>query len=318
MPDTKNETGGATANPAPTSPVTIPVAFQVSLDRSTAATKQATEAVASALRDLPTLLAAALAQCPAAAVPDGAAAAATPAIPQPRDRELRDRRIPDFWEHSPKGWFVILDDHFTTATTPLTEARKFSVLLPLLTPDAVKKLSCFIASPPQAVYTRAKEALILHFERSKEDMIAELYGLNSLGDRSAVDFLGHMRSLQPGDAENGLFKYIFVKSLPKYVRGIVSHHDSLDDMAAAADVVLRTVPDHSSSSPSDDLLVAAATSSHHRDQLVGGLCLIHSRYGREAYHCALPDTCRMKNITRPRSPRCGRQAPSGNGIAGRQ
>ena len=309
MPDTKPDaSAGATAAPKPS--VTIPAAFQVSLDRSTAATKQATEAVAAALRDLPTLLAAAIAQRPAAAAQEAAAPA------QPRDRELRDRRIPDFWEHSPKGWFVILDDHFANAASPPTEARKFSVLLPLLTPAAVKKLSRFIASPPQTVYTLAKEALILHFERSKEEMIAELHGLNSLGDRSAVDFLGHMRSLQPGEAENGLFKYIFVKSLPKYVRGIVSHHESLDDMAAAADVILRTVPEHSTSSAPEELLVAAA--SHHRDQLVGGLCFIHSRYGREAYNCALPETCRMKNITRPRPPRRGQQAPAGNGSAGRQ
>ena len=287
----------------------IPAAFQAALDQSTAATKQATEAVAAALRDLPAVLAAALADRP---TPEQAATA-----PTVRDRELRDRRIPDFWEHSPKGWFVILDDHFAAATTPPTESKKFSVLLPLLTSAAVKKLARFIASPPQNVYTLAKEALILHFERSKEDMIAELHGLCSLGDRTAVDFLGHMRALQPGEAENGLFKHIFVKSLPQYVRAIVSHHGSLDDMAAAADVILRSVPDQSTM-PLSDPHVSAIT--HPRDQLIGGLCFIHSRYGREAFNCALPESCKMRNIIRPRSTnntsRRNSPAASGNGNAG--
>ena len=69
-------------------------------------------------------------------------------------------------------------------------------------------------------------------------MIKELFNLSSLGDMTAVDFLECMRSLQPGEQENGLFKHIFPKALPKYVTGIVSHHATLDEMAAAADVVL--------------------------------------------------------------------------------
>ena len=172
-------------------------------------------------------------------------------------------------------------------------------MLPLLTTSAVKKLSRFIAAPPNDVYTKCKEALLRHFERSKEEMIEELFNLKSLGDMTAVDFLEYMRSLQPGEQENGLFKHIFVKALPKHVTGIVSHHASLDDMAAAADVVLRAVPDTGVplTTVRDDPHVDAVR----RDQLVGGLCFVHSKYGREAYNCALPDQCRMKNQVRPRS-----------------
>ena len=153
-------------------------------------------------------------------------------------------------------------------------------------------------------------------------MIDELFNLTSLGDMTAVDFLEHMRSLQPGEAENGLFKHIFVKALPKHVTGIVSHHATLDDVAAAADVVLRAVP-------TPDAGIAPTLPSREdphvdavrRDQLVGGLCFIHSRYGREAYSCALPDQCRMKNQTRPRAsrqPSGHRGQRSGNAAAGRQ
>ena len=215
---------------------------------------------------------------------------------------------------------MILDGHFAAATAQPTKQVRFSLMLPLLTVAAVKKLSRFIAAPTADVYTKSKEALLRHFERSKEEMIEELFGLKSLGDLTAVDFLEHMRSLQPGAAEAGLFKHIFVKALPKHVAGIVSHHATLDDMAAAADVVLRAVPDVGTPLTTpirEDPHVDAVR----RDQLVGGLCFIHSKYGREAYSCALPDQCSMKNQTKPRNPRSGsnfRGQRPGNGAAGRR
>ena len=294
------------------------------VEKSTQATQAATDAVKDALLALPNMLAAALAQNNGAAAQEGAAqpqanaAAIAPTLAQTTARELRDRRVPDFWEHDPRAWFVILDAHFAAATTAPTQQAKFGLMLPLLTTAAAKKLSRFIAAPPADVYTKCKEALLRHFERAKEEMIEELFNLSSLGDMTAVDFLEYMRSLQPGEAETGLFKHIFVKALPKHVTGIVSHHQTLDEMAAAADVVLRAVPDTGTPLTSpirDDPHVDAVR----RDQLVGGLCFIHSRYGREAYSCALPDQCRMKNQTRPRRSPAGQQRPrSGNASAGRQ
>ena len=273
------------------------------VSKSTEATQAATEAMREALQALPNLLATALAQVGGAnnggAVardPSGAAAAAAPLAVN--TKELR--RVPDFWEHNPRAWFVILDGHFAASPNPPTQQVRFSLMLPLLTSAAVKKLSRFIAAPPADVYTKCKEALLRHFERSKEEMIEELFNLTSLGDMTAVDFLEHMRSLQPGDAEGGLFKHIFVKALPKHVTGIISHHAILDEMAAAADVVLRAVPDVGAP------LTAPIREEPHvdairRDQPTGGLCFIHSRYGKEAYRCALPEQCSMKNQTKPRA-----------------
>ena len=262
-----------------------------------AAITNAANAMRDAITALPGLLAQALAHRGDDAVAQPAAAAG-PVTPRPRD--LRDRRVPDFWEHDPAAWFQVLDDHFSTATTPLTELAKFKILLPLLATAAVKKVSRFIATPPATVYTLARTSLIRHFERPKEEMIKELIGLTSLGDRTAVDFLEHMRTLQPGEAENSLFRHIFVRSLPKYVGAIVSDKEDLDDMATAADVILRTVPLPPNVPVQEDLNLAAVASTHPRSQLVDGLCHIHAQWGRDSYHCALPDSCRMKDVVRPR------------------
>ena len=255
--------------------------------QATAASNAASKAVADAMAQLPTVLAQAL----TGAQPNQQAAAAAPA-----SRDLHDRKIPDFWEAKPTTWFHILDNHFASKGN-LTEKAKFGILLPLLTTNAVAKVDRLVKAPPEDVYKIAKETLLLHFERDEMEMVAELHGLSSFGDRSAVDFLEYMRSLQPGEPETKLFRYIFLKCMPNHASAIVAAHDSLDDMAKAADVVLKTVPVADSAHPPGTLMSALSKP----DQLVNGLCPIHTKFGQDAFRCSMPESCKMKDIIKKRS-----------------
>ena len=100
----------------------------------------------------------------------------------------------------------------------MSEAAKFCVLLPLLTSAAVAKIKRFVGAPPADVYTQAEKTLLRHFGKTKMEMAAELFSRSSLGDRTAVDFLEHMHSLQPGEAETSLFRYILLKAILEHVR----------------------------------------------------------------------------------------------------
>ena len=258
---------------------------------------------------LPGMFANALAQAngggAAAAAVDGAAGGQ--AILRPAT-SLRDRKVPDFWEESSKAWFKIFDDHLAQANPPLGEGAKFSLLLPFLKGKAVKLVSRLVEAPPANAYTAAKKLLLQHFVRSDEEMIAELHGLSSLGDMTAVDFLEHMRSLQPGEPETKLFKHIFVHALPTHVRPIVAGHASLDDMATAADVILLSVPQQT--------VVAAVSATTRpnfvpRDQLTDGLCFIHLRHGKNAYNCACPESCKMKGVIKKKGNKTGNASAGG-------
>ena len=278
--------------------------------------QQSQQATQDLIAALPGMLATALAGAnPGAAAAGGAAGGAAPnaALLQPSVKDLRDRKVPDFWDESPKAWFKIFDDHLATANPPLAEGPKFSLLLPLLKGKAVKLVSRLVESPPNNAYTAAKELLLLHFARSSEEMIAELHGLSSLGDRTAVDFLEYMRSLQPGEPESKLFKHIFVHALPTHVRSIVADKPTLSAMAAAADVILLTVPQEAVVSSISAVSSGATPRRQNfipKDQLTDGLCFIHHRHGRNAYNCALPDTCKMKNILK-KKPRAGNDSAGG-------
>ena len=144
-----------------------------------------------------------------------------------------------------------------------------------------------------------------------------LYECTSLGDRTPEEMLQHMRSLQPGEQEGVLFRYIFVSLLPDVVREVVSSLDSLDDMAKTANNILQSNAAARVCALQDDAQVAAihrpaAGRSPRRGQRPAtsssSLCRTHARYGQDAFRCDRPSSCPMKTIVR---------AP-GNGTAGRR
>ena len=74
------------------------VQLMEAVDRSSQAAAEATQTMKDALLALPNMLATALATNSGARAGDRAAAPVT-------TRELRDKNIPDFWEHDPRAWF---------------------------------------------------------------------------------------------------------------------------------------------------------------------------------------------------------------------
>ena len=286
MPDTDPKSAAGAA--AAASATVTPAFLKKVLEQSTAASTSAATQMAKALETLTAVM------------------AEKQAVPARKERDLHDRKVPDFWESRPTTWFHVFESHLDNGTA-LSEAKKFSLLLPLLTSSAVEKVDRFVLAPPEAVYTKAKKALLDHFERDPMDRIADLYHLSSFGDRTATDFLDYMRSLQPGEPETKLFRYIFLKCMPPHVKAVVVKHEDLDAMAEAADVILKSVPsmDGYSSGPVQLSGTIAATSR----ELVDGLCAIHKKYGQDAYSCALPGSCRMKSVLKKKP---------GNGNAGRR
>ena len=119
--------------------------------------------------------------------------------------------------------------------------------------------------------------------------------------------LQYMRSLQLGEQEGVMFRYVFVSLLPDVVREVVSSMDSLDDMAHTAGNILQANAassprvaalnlDMDHPPPSPVPVVAAATrrppASSQR------LCRLHAKHGRDAVRCDRPSACPMKNVIR--------------------
>ena len=257
-------------------------------------------------------------QSAAAQVVNVAAAASqspdAPVVPR------KEKKLAEFWTSRPTMWFRLFDGQFPQT---MTEDARFNALLNHLPSAALPFVDHVLRAPGQDPFTRAKACLVKHYEVSPRDRARTLRSLTSLGDRTPSEMLCYMRSLLPGYPDNPLFESIFIDLLPANARDAAVKHEILEDMAEAADKVLaeepssQTITSVSSSSYEEDINLAQVRSGSRPQssakKLTKDLCYVHKNYGRSAFRCASPQTCKMRDvISRP-----GVQA-SGNANAGRQ
>ena len=155
---------------------------------------------------------------------------ANPAAP----RRLNDRKVPDFWEDRPEYWFRIFDAHLAHFNP--SEKHSFDALLPLLTPAARATVHSVIRTPGRDPYSKAREALLLHFGRTPRQNARELRETRSMGDRLPSEFLDHALGLLP-DVKT-YFEIILLDALPPNARIAALQHTDLRAMAKAADAVV--------------------------------------------------------------------------------
>ena len=271
----------------------------------------------------------------ATAVASSSRPAAAPNAAAPR--RLNERKVPDFWEDRPEFWFRIFDAHLAHFSP--SEQGCFDTLLPLLTPAARATVHSVIRSPGTSPYSKAREALLRHFGRTPRQMAREMRDTRVLGDRLATEFLDHIVALLP-DVRT-LYEVALLDALPANARVAALQHTDVYAMARAADAVLlenraeaeapRTLEasvnsltlldgdlQHDSVQPLTPTVSAVSRGQRPPLKKTDTLCAIHARYGKEAFKCQSPSTCKMKNVLAPRPPPppSSSASASGNGPAG--
>ena len=209
-------------------------------------------------------------------------------------------------------WFRLFDGQFPAA---LSEDARFNALLNNLPSAALPFVDHVLRAPGQDPFSRAKACLIKHYEVSPRDRARVLRSLTALGDKTPSEMLCYMRSLLPGYPDNPLFEAIFIDLLPANARDAAVKHELLEDMAEAADKVLAEAPVTSNVAIVAEEAAYGVQSAQATPRRPKDLCYYHARYGRGAYRCNSPRTCKMKDvIAKPPSP----AAPApGNANAGR-
>ena len=239
----------------------------------------------------------------------------------------REPPVPKFWESEPAAWFRVFRGHYQPRN--LSQVALFNALLPLVPPSAVALCRPFVGSAAPDVFDQVERLLLQRFEMSAMERGKALVECTSLGDRTPEEMLQHMRSLQPGEDEGVIFRYLFISLLPDVVREVVATMDSLDDMAKTANSILQSnaaARINALSQQFDDAQVSSvrrppaarsaprrpppspSSSSSPTRQRGNYLCRTHDRYGQDAFRCDRPGSCPMRSVVR---------AP-GNGPAGRR
>ena len=184
--------------------------------------------------------------------------APAPVIPR------KEKKLAEFWMSRPTMWFRLFDGQFPEA---LSEDARFNALLNHLPSAALPFVDHVLRDPGQDPFSRAKACLIRHYEVSPRDRARTLRSLVSLGDRTPSEMLCYMRSLLPGYPDNPLFEAIFIDLLPANARDAAVKHESLEDMAEAADKVLAEAKASSA--------ISQVAEHIYNDNLAQVLSLIH-------------------------------------------
>lgn len=150
-------------------------------------------------------------------------------------------KLPPFWTHNPKLWFVQIEAVFTLAGITRDET-KFQYVVANLDPQISEYVSHIIFNPPPNVtqYAAIKEALLGAFGESDELRIRKLLNGQPLGDNKPTQFLQKIKNLASGHIDDTVLKSIFLEQMPDQIRTILAVTDSpLQVLAEQADKILE-------------------------------------------------------------------------------
>lgn len=160
--------------------------------------------------------------------------------------------IPSFISADTAFWFSLVESIFTSKKVTELRDKINAILLALpnhlqleAKPILAKfeQLAADDAVGRRQVYEELKQRIIILTSIPEEQKLQELLDNAKIGTRTPTQFLNYIRNLQgdAGDRNNKFLRTIFIRNLPMDIRNIVisQRSDSLDDMAATADLIWK-------------------------------------------------------------------------------
>ena len=248
-------------------------------------------------------------------------------------------QIPDIWEEDVKGYFAIFEAACVKKKITQDET-KYSHLLAALTPAVRKRMVGHLPEPGEegALYETLKNKIKNTYTRTPAERAREVMDVFNLGDRDPLHLLSYMQGLLPDkkDQDNIFFRTIWLDAIPESIKDQLLGDDEseegadLEALAKKATRILKGRKNRSSrvhtvrslspmplevSTPSgsDPLVNAVQQQSGAKSKVRGKkgyVCQNHMRYPGNAYRCAEPDKCLLRDVIVP--------APSGNAGANRR
>lgn len=228
-------------------------------------------------------------------------------------------RLPLFWRHSPREWFIHVEAVFDVHRLRSDLSRANHVVA-ALDEEGVRAIRDLIG--PKVCYETLKQRLIAIFAVPQSARFRSFVQPGGLGDRRPTQLLRDMRSILPDGIGEDALKQFWLQKLPATTSAIIAGQDgSLEDLAERADRVMEAGPSFdlhavNSTDASTDrfrtmenaiaalttqvanlvTLQAAAKPYHGRSRSRSksrnnnnkNLCFYHDRFGADAKNCRPP------------------------------
>lgn len=161
--------------------------------------------------------------------------------------DIRNVKVPPFWQSNAELWFVQLEAQFYTHKVTSDSAKYYSVIS-TLDSSVLQRISDLLLKPPETgKYKHLKEQLIARFTDSQETQLRRLLTELQLEDRRPSQLLREMKSLAGDKFTEDIIKTLWLQRLPVRVQEVLAVTDTLEasKMADIADKILE-VPDMNS------------------------------------------------------------------------
>ncbi|XP_015123523.1 uncharacterized protein LOC107045703 [Diachasma alloeum] len=138
----------------------------------------------------------------------------------------------------PALWLAQLETQFADLGY-VSESHKYNKTVPLIdTAYATEVEHLIVSRPVTNPYQTLKNELIRCFTKSRTANIIQLFGRESIGDRTPSKHLRHLKSLVPG-IDDEVLKTRWLSHLPEQTRATLATQEnaSIDDLAKLADRV---------------------------------------------------------------------------------
>lgn len=149
-------------------------------------------------------------------------------------------RIPEFWTHQPRAWFIRTES--VLAPQKQGDNSKFDLVVSKLGADTIGQLTDFLVNPPETGrYEELKRKLLKIYEDSKTRQIEKLISEMELGDQTPSQLLAKMKELARGKVTDDTLRILWQNLLPSTVRAVltVTEVKNLEKLATVADDVME-------------------------------------------------------------------------------
>ncbi|KAK4878868.1 hypothetical protein RN001_011374 [Aquatica leii] len=162
-----------------------------------------------------------------------------PGEPQAAVEEVRQVKLPPFWQVNPTLWFTQVDAQFYTYKVK-SDITKYFTVISCLDSAVLQEVSDILVNPPETdKYENLKRQLIERFSDSYDKRLKRLINDIELGDKSPSQLLREMKTLADNKVSDEVLKTLWLQRLPTNIQAILSASSdvTLENMAAIADKI---------------------------------------------------------------------------------
>lgn len=198
-------------------------------------------------------------------------------------------KLPTFWTSCPSAWFAQTEAQFALRDITKDETKYYHVVASLDAATATRAVPILTAPPATDKYNAIKTFLTTSFELSEDERAAALCNLPGLGDYKPSELLDNMLNLLGDHTPCFLFKHLFLRQLPDYVRSplATSSQTNYRLLAQEADKI------HASRSKYHQQEVQEVNSTNNtntpnytpRFRIINNLCYYHYKFDNKAMRC---------------------------------